>query len=318
MTSPVTSAWVPTTRWIESAFDLGELFAARRLRRRPGQQRDAKARGLEQPRDVGVVLLREDLGRRHERHLQTVLHRDQRREQRDDRLAGADVPLQQPVHRPRLLQIVDDFLQRVLLTVGQLERQHRARRVADAIVDANRQRLLLGRRGVAARQHAHLKDEGFLENQTPLRRGRERVQRLDRQVGGRKVCGHQGGVARRQPEANAHVLWQRIGKFGRQLLQNVEDQPPLHLRRDGARLLVHRHDAPGVDRLAFLVIEDFVLRVGDLQADRAAHLDQAVEHHVLAAHEDIFEVRLVQPRRPQRSGPVVDRRLEDLEPRAPR
>ena len=72
------------------------------------------------------MLLGEDLGRRHERDLQAVLHRDQRRQQRDDRLAGADVALQQPVHRLRPLQVVDDLLQRLLLPGGQPERQHRA------------------------------------------------------------------------------------------------------------------------------------------------------------------------------------------------
>ena len=41
-------------------------------------------------------------------------------------------------------------------------------------------------------------------------------------------------------------------------------------------------------------------------------------HDVLAALEDVLQVRLVQPHRAQRSGAVVDRRLEDLEPGAPR
>ena len=96
--------------------------AARRLRRaaraprrragRAGQQRDPEPRRLQQLRDAQEVLLGEDLGRRHERDLQAVLHRDQRGEQRDDRLAGADVALQQPIHRVRPLQVVDDFLQR--------------------------------------------------------------------------------------------------------------------------------------------------------------------------------------------------------------
>ena len=94
-------------------FDLRELAPARRRARRAGQQRDAEPRGLQQPRDVHEVLLGEDLGRRHEGHLQAVLHRDERRQQRHDRLAGADVALQQPVHRVRPLQVVDDLLERL-------------------------------------------------------------------------------------------------------------------------------------------------------------------------------------------------------------
>ena len=84
------------------------------------------------------MLLGQDLGRRHERHLQSVLHRDERREQRDDGLAGADVALQQAVHRLRALQIVDDLLQRLPLPGRQPERQHAPGRLADPIVDADR------------------------------------------------------------------------------------------------------------------------------------------------------------------------------------
>ena len=43
----------------------------------------------------------------------------ERRQQRDDRLAGADVALQQPVHRLRPLQVVDDLLERVPLAGGE-------------------------------------------------------------------------------------------------------------------------------------------------------------------------------------------------------
>ena len=70
---------------------------------------------LQQPADRDEVLLGQDFGRRHERHLQAVFHRDQRRQQRDDRLAAADVPLQQPVHRLRPLHVLDDLLERLLL-----------------------------------------------------------------------------------------------------------------------------------------------------------------------------------------------------------
>ena len=45
------------------------------------------------------VLLGEHLGRRHQRALVTALHRRQQRRDRDHGLAGADVALQQPVHR---------------------------------------------------------------------------------------------------------------------------------------------------------------------------------------------------------------------------
>ena len=45
------------------------------------------------------MLLGEHLGRRHERALVPALHRGEQGGDGDDGLAGADVALQQPVHR---------------------------------------------------------------------------------------------------------------------------------------------------------------------------------------------------------------------------
>ena len=77
-----------------------------------------------------------------------------------------------------------------------------------------------------------------------------------------------------------------IGKIGRKALHCGVDQLPLNLRRDASRLLVHRHDAAGVNRLALLVVENFILRVGELQAAHA-HLDRAKQHDVLSRGEDV-------------------------------
>ncbi len=116
-----------------AAGELGLRLPPLFRRRRPGQQRHAEPRRLEQPADVDVVLLGEDLGRRHERDLEAVLHRDERGHQRDDGLARADVPLQQPVHRVRPLHVADDLGDDLLLIAGQPERQH-----AFALIRASR------------------------------------------------------------------------------------------------------------------------------------------------------------------------------------
>mgnify|MGYP001792866882 CR=1 FL=1 len=58
--------------------------------------------------------------------------------------------------------------------------------------------------------------------------------------------------------------------------------PPLHLRRHLTGLFLDRHDAAGVNRLAFFLVEDPVLRVGDLPADRPAKREEAGEELVLA------------------------------------
>ena len=73
-----------------------------------------------------------------------------------------------------------------------------------------------------------------------------------------------------------------------------------------------------MNRLAFLIVQDFVLRVGDLETGSAAHLDRSVQDEALAAHEDFAQERLIQPDGAQRpSTAIVDRRLEDLESRPP-
>ena len=59
----------------------------------------------EQGPHAGGVLFGEHLGRRHQRTLMTALHRGEQHRHGDDRLAGADVALQQAVHRMRRRQV---------------------------------------------------------------------------------------------------------------------------------------------------------------------------------------------------------------------
>ena len=60
--------------------------------------------------DRAVVLLGEHLGRREQRRLAAGVDDPQHRPQRDDRLAGADLALEQPVHRVRPGEVVEDLL----------------------------------------------------------------------------------------------------------------------------------------------------------------------------------------------------------------
>ena len=82
----------------------------------------SRKRKVEQSPDVDEMLFRQDLGRRHERDLEVVLHRDQRGQERDDRLPGPDVPLQKAVHWFRQFHVADDLANGLLLIAGQLER----------------------------------------------------------------------------------------------------------------------------------------------------------------------------------------------------
>ena len=71
------------------------------------------------------VLLCEHLGRRHQRALVAALDRGEQCGDRDDGLAGADVALQQPVHRHRPGQVLGELGERTLL--GSCEREREVR-----------------------------------------------------------------------------------------------------------------------------------------------------------------------------------------------
>ena len=73
--------------------------------------------------DREEVLLGERLRRRHQRALVAALDRAQERVERDDRLPRPDVALEQPLHRHRAREVAVDLGDRLLLVLGELERQ---------------------------------------------------------------------------------------------------------------------------------------------------------------------------------------------------
>ena len=77
----------------------------------------------EQLPDAGGVLLGQHLGRRHQRTLVAALHGGEECGHRDDGLAGADVTLQQPVHRVGRREVGFDLTDRPRLRRGQRVRQ---------------------------------------------------------------------------------------------------------------------------------------------------------------------------------------------------
>ena len=77
-----------------------------------GQHRHRLGR---QPRQRAVMLLGQHLGRRHQRRLPAGLHRAQHRQQRHQRLARADIALQQPQHAPVGAEVGVDLRQRLRL-----------------------------------------------------------------------------------------------------------------------------------------------------------------------------------------------------------
>ena len=72
------------------------------------------------------VLLCEGFRRRHQCALAPALHRAQERVERHGGLAGADVPLEQALHRHPAGEVRVDLRDRALLMLGQREREHGA------------------------------------------------------------------------------------------------------------------------------------------------------------------------------------------------
>ena len=98
---------------------------------RAGQQLDRDARARQHLADRGVVLLGQQLRGRHQRGLVAGGDRHEHGIQRDHRLAGADVALQQAVHGPLACQIIGDIVDRGTLAARQLEWESRR----DVLVD---------------------------------------------------------------------------------------------------------------------------------------------------------------------------------------
>ncbi len=72
----------------------------RATRQGAGEELGAHAESIEQRREPCVVLPREDLGRRHQGALPARAHGARKSDRRHGGLAAADVPLQEPAHRP--------------------------------------------------------------------------------------------------------------------------------------------------------------------------------------------------------------------------
>ena len=268
---------------------------------------------LQQTRDAQQVLLGENLGGCHEGDLQAVLHGDERRQQRHNRLARADVALQETVHRLRPLHVLDDVLERLPLALRQPEWQHLPGGLADSIVDPHDERLAIVGGQTAPDEHPGLKEKGLFEDQPALGRRLESVQEIDRQVGRWKMRGQQRGVLRRQLQALPDVVGQRIRQIRGEFLKGVEHQAALDLRRQTAGALVYGHDPPRVNRLAFFVIEEFVLRIGQLQAGARTRFNRPVQDDLLPLDEDVAQERLIEPDAAHRSARVGHERFKDLE-----
>jgi len=108
--------------------DAGDRIAPRLALDAAGEQPRLDAERREERRDGRQVLLGQELRRRHERGLAARLDRAERREQRHERLAAADVALEQATHGMRRREVLADLGERALLRGRRAERQRRTQR----------------------------------------------------------------------------------------------------------------------------------------------------------------------------------------------
>ena len=268
------------------------------LSRRAREQRAADAELEAEVGDREEVLLGERLGRRHQRALAPALDRAQERVERDDRLARADVSLQEPLHRDGSREVAVDLADRLLLVRRERERQHRAVAVDEVSRLAERRSerpLPLGR----APRDAELEDEQLLERE-PLPAGL-RLAEVARAVHRRERVALQ-----RQPLSLAQLGGERIGDVRRERERCVDDPPHRH----GGDLLRRGIDRSEVRRGARPVPDVVGARLEAVAAELAAQPD------LRARLEPVDEPRLVEPRDADHGRAVVDA-SDDPRPPAP-
>ena len=142
----------------------------------PARQAAGALQVAEQGAHRREVLFGQHLGRHHERALVPALHGGEQRGERDDRLARADVALEEPVHRERTRHVGDDHRQRLALGAGELVGQageescdegpgHGARHLPGRHVVAERPGVGLER--APAQDERELQAEQLVEHEAP-------------------------------------------------------------------------------------------------------------------------------------------------------
>ena len=115
------------------------------------------------------MLLCQQLGGRHQRHLLAVRDHVERRQRRDQGFTGSDVTLHQTHHREIFGQIALNLLHHAFLRVSRGEGQRRQQFVAQRMARRHRQRVI-ALRASAYRQHAEVVRQQLFKDQATLRR----------------------------------------------------------------------------------------------------------------------------------------------------
>ena len=115
VTSDWNSAWVPTRIAISPEASASSFAARAWPLSRPVSSASRSPAASASGGEAFEVLAGEDLGRRHHRGLSAGLDGREHRHERDQRLARADIPLQQAVHPMRRRHVGDDLVDRPAL-----------------------------------------------------------------------------------------------------------------------------------------------------------------------------------------------------------
>ncbi len=171
--------------------------ALRRRAKAPDEPRDVDVERRQPLRDLAEVLLGEDFGGRHQRHLEAALDRAGGGQRRHHRLAAADVALHEPMHGPRAGEVGLDLGPHPVLRPRELERQAVAQLRRQLTRASQRMRAPLLAR-VARRAQGDLLREQFVELQALPRGIRPFRQRVRVGVGRRVVQAPDRGRERGQ------------------------------------------------------------------------------------------------------------------------
>ena len=269
------------------------------LRRGPRQIEERHgADPVQERRHGSQVLPGEDLGRRHDRRLMAGLDRDERRVQRDERLPGSDVSLEQDVHRPGSPHRLADRVDRSLLRPGRLERQRPGEPLGQRARHRVRDAGLLGLHAMLAERDPELEREQLVELQPLLRAGELALILGEMDLPQRLVVVAEG--------FGLHQLGREWIGDRRQLLERRVDQLADRPRRDALRRRMHRRDARRVDQVGLIAAEELDLLVREL-GTASIERDDAGDGHFLPDLVDGGEPRLVEERQIEPAGRVGER-----------
>ena len=259
---------------------------------RADEQIDVVRQGLEQVLDVEVMLHGQDFRGRHERHLVTILHGQDRRLNGHDGLAGTYVTLQQPVHRPGRAHVLHNLLQHAFLRRGRMKRQDALDRLADTVgdgeLDSRRALRLATLEGEPGAHHKEL-----FKDHPDLSRTSKTGHFLEGNLARRKVGLPQGRRPLHQLVLLPHRRRQPVADGTLQESQGAPDQTAQDARPEPAHRFVDGHDAPHRQRVDILRLafgQNLKLRLNDLQVAGAEGiaLDLAVEENALTLAKDLL------------------------------